>query len=43
MTKNFDALTDIACLNIHFHLFRADESRVFFLNQIQSFLNLKVF
>ena len=32
IARNFDALTNIACLNIRFYLLRADESKVFSLN-----------
>ena len=43
MTKNFDSLTNIACLNIRCHLFCANESKIFSWNQIQNLLSFKIF
>ena len=43
MIKNFDALTNIACLNIRFHLLFAEESKIFSLNQTQNLLSFKMF
>ena len=42
MTRNFNTLTNIACLNIRFYLLFASESKIFLLNEIQNLLSFKM-